>query len=253
MPSRHLRGVPVSLLLLAGPAAAQELLPRFEVATLKISPPPTGDAISVNLGAFRNGRFTFANVTLSDAVMYAFDLPSKELLAGIDWQDSVRFDVVALAPAETPQPRLRLMVRQLLEERLALETVREQRTLRHIALVVDRNGSKMKEAIGPPESIPQFPGRINHKRMPMGLLASLLSRFEHQLIVDQTGLSGSYEVMLEWAPDVVAPPGDTAGPPADRPNLSTAVAEQLGLRLEGRRGPLEVVVITGASRTPAEN
>jgi uncharacterized protein (TIGR03435 family) len=62
-----------------------------------------------------------------------------------------------------------------------------------------------------------------------------------------------YQVMLEWSPDVVGSPGDSAGPPPDRPNLFTAVREQLGLRLEGRRGPLDVVVITAASKTPAEN
>ena len=161
--------------------------------------------------------------------------------------------MTALASPDTPLPQVRLMVRQLLEERLKLETAREQRTLRHIALVVDRDGPKMKEAVGPPDGAAQFPGRLNHKRMPMGLLASLLSRFERQLVVDQTGLDAFYEVRLEWAPDVIVSPGDTATAPPDRPNLYTAVREQLGLRLEGRRGPLDVVVITAASKTPADN
>ena len=238
---------------LAPPAFGQEQAPRFEVATLKVSPPPAAASISIDLGTFRNGRFTFGNVTLDDAVLFAFDLPSKELLVGLDWTDTVRFDVEAIAPADTPQPQLRVMVRHLLEERVHLATRTEQRTLRHIALVVAKDGAKLKMATQPPVPTAQLRGRIDHKRMPMGLLASLLSRFEQQLVVDRTGRAGSYEVQLEWAPDMAQPPTDTATPSPDRPSLFAAVQEQLGLRLEGRRAPLEVVVIQAASRVPEPN
>lgn len=237
------------------PAAAQQAPPRFEVATLKVAPPPASpsDPISINLGSFRNGRFTFGNVTLNDAVIYAFDLSSKAQLAGLDWEDSVRFNVEGLAPAETPPAALRAMVRQLLEERLQLKTRREQRTLRHIALVVGPGGPKFRESVEPPASTSQRRGRIEHKRMPMSLLASLLSRFERELVVDGTGLTGVYEIALEWAPDLEALAFDATSPPPDRPGLYTAIREQLGLRLEGRRAPVDVVVIESASKTPAEN
>ncbi len=105
-------------LLATASIRAQESVPQFEVATLKLSPPPTGASISINLGTFQNGRFTFGNVTLNDAVQFAFDLPSKDLLVGVDWSGSVRFDVEAIAPRDTPPAQLRLMVRELLEERL---------------------------------------------------------------------------------------------------------------------------------------
>ena len=121
-------------LLATVPSGAQESVPQFEVATLKLSPPPTGASISINLGTFQNGRFTFGNVTLNDAVQFAFDLPSQDLLVGVDWSDSLRFDVEAIAPRDTPPARLRLMVRDLLEERLHLVTRAEQRTLRHIGV-----------------------------------------------------------------------------------------------------------------------
>jgi uncharacterized protein (TIGR03435 family) len=241
------------LCALATSAAAQEAPPRFEVATLKLSPPPKTESISINLGTFQNGRFTFGNVTLHDAVQFAFDLPSKELLVGLDWSDSVRFDVEALAPPDTPPAQLRLMVRDLLEERLDLVTQTEQRTLRHIALVLGPAGAKLKASTEPPMPTAQFRGKIDHKRMPMRLLASLLSRFEQMLVVDRTGLDGFYEVQLEWAPDTGIRSTDVAAPPPDLPSLFAAVQEQLGLRLEGRRGPLDVVVIKAASRTPAAN
>jgi uncharacterized protein (TIGR03435 family) len=107
-------------------------------------------------------------------MLFAFDLPSKELLVGLDWSDLVRFDAEGLAPPETPQPQLRLMVRRLLEERLHLVVRREQRTIRHLALVVGRDGRKFKDAVEAPVPATQTRGRINHKRMPMRLLVSLL-------------------------------------------------------------------------------
>ena len=145
------------------------------------------------------------------------------------------------------------MVRHLLEDRLHLATRTEQRTLRHIVLVVGKAGSKLKAATEQPMPTAQLRGRINHRRMPMRLLASLLSRFEQQLVVDRTGLDGLYEVQLEWAPDTAAPLTDAAAPPPDRPSLFAAVQEQLGLRLEGRRAPLDVVVIQPASQVPEAN
>jgi uncharacterized protein (TIGR03435 family) len=87
----------------------------------------------------------------------------------------------------------------------------------------------------------------------MSLLVSLLSRFERQLIVDETGLTGVYEVKLDWTPDSISGGLDSSAPPPDRPSLSTALEEQLGLRLEGRRGPLNILVIQEASRTPETN
>ena len=241
----------LALAISAAPAAAQELAPRFEVATLRVSPPPATESISINLGTFQNGRFTFGNVTLNDAVQFAFDLPSKELLIGIDWSDSVRFDVEAIAPRDTPGAQLRLMVRDLLEERLHLITRAEKRTLRHLALVVGKDGPKMKAATEPPAPTAQFHGKISHKRMPMRLLASLLSRFEQMLVVDQTGLEGFFDVQLQWIPETGV--RATAAPPPELPSLFAAVQEQLGLQLEARRGPLDVVVIQSASREPEPN
>jgi len=122
-----------------------------------------------------------------------------------------------------------------------------------ISIVVGKGGSKLKAATEPPMPTAQMRGRISHKRMPMRLLASLLSRFEQQLVVDRTGLDGFYEVQLEWAPDTAALPTDAIAPPPDRPSLFAAVQEQLGLRLEGRRAPLDVVVIQQASQVPESN
>jgi len=228
---------------------------RFEVATLKVSPPPKEDSINIDLGTFRNGRLTMTNVTLNDAIKFAYELPSDDLLVGPDWNKSVRFDIVALAPATTSTEQLHWMVRALLAERLHLVVRSEQRVVRYVALEVGKNGARVPPAgeDAPPNSGPQVRGRIVHNHMTMALLASLLSRFERQTIVDLTGLHGSFEVKLEWSPDTALVQDDLSGPPPDRPSLFTAVQDQLGLRLVSRRGPLGVLIVERAAKVPDDN
>ena len=178
--------------------SAQPSHPRFEVATLKVSTPAQGDLINVNLGSFRRGRLTMGNVTLNDAIKFAYDLVSEEQLVGLSWNREVRFDIEALAPLETSQEQLRLMTQDLLAERLGLVVRREQKNLRHMALVVGKETPKLPRA--KPEELPnpgpQVRGRISHPQMTMGRLVALLSRFERLTIVDLTGLTGLFEVNL---------------------------------------------------------
>jgi uncharacterized protein (TIGR03435 family) len=225
------------------------------VATLKLSPAPPGNLISINLGSFRNGRLTLTNVTLNDAIKFAYELVSDAQLEGPDWTKIIRFDIVAQAPPETPLEQVHAMTRQLLAERLHLVLRHEQKVLPHLALVVGKGGAKLQAAKqdAAPNPGPQVPGSIAHNQMSMAGLVSLLSRFERQTIMDQTGLRGLFEVRLEWAPDNIRPPDDNAGPPPDRPSLFAAVQEQLGLKLESRRGPLEVLIVEQAEKAPETN
>ena len=90
--------------------------------------------------------------------------------------------------------------------------------------------------------------RIVSDRMPMSDVVSLLSRYMKALVVDQTGLAGEFEVKLVWTPDDRPVPEDQQGA-----SIFAAVREQLGLRLESRKGPMEVMVIDRAEQTPTEN
>jgi uncharacterized protein (TIGR03435 family) len=238
-------------LLLMLPIAAQT--PTFEVATLKLAPPPREDRIMINLGRWQTGRFTMTNVTLSDMMKFAYELASDDQLVTPDWNRQVRFDVEATAPPDTQMPDLRLMLGALLEERLSLKLRTEQRVLSYLALAKGKPALKIKRAEGSPNSNfgPQLPGRISHPQMSMQGLATMLSRFERQTVVDQTGLAGVYQVDLEWEPNSSQP--GPPGPLPDRPSLVTALSEQLGLKLESRRGPLGVLVVDSASRVPKDN
>lgn len=235
--------------LAASLASAQS----FDVATVKLSPPPPGDTISINLGAFRDGTLTLTNVTLADTIKYAYELVSDEQLTGPDWIRRTRFDIVAQAPPSTPPAQLHRMAQALLAERLHLVLRRDQKVLPHLALVPGRGGAKLKPSTQPQLQGIQTRGRINHKQMPTSLLVSLLSRFERQTIVDHTGLQDVYEIKLEWAPDNSLAAAVPNAPPPDRPNLFEAVQQQLGLKLEARRGPLEILAVVQAAQVPEDN
>jgi uncharacterized protein (TIGR03435 family) len=231
-----------SLFLAAAP-------PEFEVATVKPSPPPEGDLIQINLGRLLNGTLTFGNASLSDCLKYAYGIVSDAQLSGPDWIKSkeVRFDIVAQAPPNTPHDQIELMLQSLLSQRLKVAIHHEQRELPHLALIVGKNGPKLKEARISTASNSAARGRIIANNMQMRGLATLLSRFERQTVVDKTGLNGYFEFKLEWTPDDGNKPDDSG------PSIFAALQEQLGLKLESRKGPLDVLVVDHADKIPTDN
>jgi uncharacterized protein (TIGR03435 family) len=240
-----------------GDASAQDVKrAEFEVASFKPSPPAQGPTIVINgLGIFRGGRLTFTNASLNDLLKYAYSMTSDAQLAGPEWITSkaVRFDIEALAPVDTPRERLALMLQSLLADRLKLTARHEQRELRYLSLTVGKDGPKMPaaEENPPADTAYNVAGRIVRKRISMPQLALLIARFERQPVIDATGLDGFYEVKLEWVPSDLS-----AQEPADTPagpSIYSAVQSQLGLKLEARRGPLDVLVIDNVQKVPVEN
>ena len=142
---------------------------------------------------------------------------------------------------------LRLMK---LAERFKLVTHREQKEMSYFALVPAKGGPKIQAVKEIPDGFrgTTYGGRINHiLRMPD--LAYLLSRFEKERpIIDQTGLRGMYEVKLEWTLQQLQNPDAASGP-----SLFTALSEQLGLKLEARKGPVEILVVDSAEKIPVPN
>jgi uncharacterized protein (TIGR03435 family) len=248
--------IPLALLSATFLRAQTAPPPQFEVATVKVSPPPSGDAITINLGTVLNGRLAMTNVTLSDCIKLAYGIVSDDQLVAPDWImgrqvrfDQVRFDIVAQAPPDTPRDRVLLMLQPLLAERLKLVLHHEQKQLSYLGLTVAKTGPKIRPAKpGAPLGNSAARGRIVANQMPMSGLATVLSRFERETVVDLTGLSGAFEFKLEWTPDGPVPPDGASGP-----SLFTAVQQQLGLRLESRKGPLDVLVVDHAEKVPTEN
>jgi uncharacterized protein (TIGR03435 family) len=230
-------------------AGVRAQTPQFEVATVKVSAPvPLGTSININLGTFRNGTLTMTNVTLSECLQFAYSIVSQDQIVGPDWIKSreTRFDIAAKASSDTNLDGARRMLRSLLADRLKLAIRNEQRPFSFVAVVPAKSGSKLTPAReGESQPGSGAPGRIVGQQMPMSVLMSLLSRFENQLFVDQTGLTGRYQIKLEWVPE--------NDPTRNGPSLSEALEEQLGLRMERRRAPLDVIVVERAERIPTDN
>ncbi len=230
--------------------------PSFDVASLKPVQLTPGN-YNANLGSASRGVVTLTNATLSDCLKYAYDISNDSQIAGPDWfqNKGVRFDILAKAPPDTPVPQLKQMLQTLLTERFSLALHREQRTLPFLALTLGKKGTQFHDAQEGWEGNgkPSVPGRIFVHRVSM--LATLLSRFMRQPVLDQTGLSGFYDIQLEWTPETQPRPdgADAPAEPATGPTIFTAVQEQLGLKLESRKGPVEVLVIDGAERVPKGN
>ena len=238
---------------------------QFEVASLKPGQPLVGDKIYTNLGSLSHGTLTMTNTSLADCLRYAFGLTSNDQLSGPDWIKAkvVRFDIVAKAPPDTPLEQIRIMLQTLLTERFRLALHREQKELSYVALVVGKKGPKLHEAIPDSDASGNtfLIGRFVSNHISMSTLATLFSRFTGQTVLDMTGLTGSYDLKLEWTPEnttaSTAPGrGADAGASMDGdsgPSLFAAVEQQLGLKLEVRKGPVEILVIDHAERVPAQN
>lgn len=268
-----MRAAAVSLSLLLSAAFAQT--PQFEVASLKPSPP---GATSGNMvggpGTNDPGLFTCQNITLRGLVMTAYNLPNFAY-SGPDWMQSARFNISARIPAGTSKEQFRLMLQSLLVDRLRLTFHWIKKEVQVYDLTVAKGGHKMKEstpdaeetmrAAGPTkadtEGFPILPPGRNRALAEIGnhvavrwagedmdRFAIYLSAQLHTTVNDRTGLKGEYDFTLRWVTE-----GATASADETAPNLFRAVQEQLGLRLESKKGSIDILVVDHAEKSPIEN
>jgi uncharacterized protein (TIGR03435 family) len=244
-----------SFLTLLSFSTALAQSPTFDVASVKPSPPNISDRIDINLGASRHGVVTLANTTLSECVQYAYGLVSEDQIDGPDWirDRRLRVDITAKTSPDTPFEQTLLMMQALLAERFHMELHREPKPVRHLELTVSKKGLKLpvSQDDAPLRSSTYNRGRLFYDRRNMHSFALLLSRQLKQPVIDLTGLPGFYDVHLEWAPD--DPSGPPTGDVAPLPDIYQAVEEQLGLHLESKKTPIEIIVIDRADRVPISN
>jgi uncharacterized protein (TIGR03435 family) len=165
-----------------------------------------------------------------------------------------------------PPEVLRPMLRKLLEERFQLKTHTETKELPTYTLVVGKGGAKLTESQGGGAQQGQRMmrmgrGQIDAQGVTMAGLAQQLGMQLGRNVTDKTGLAGNYDVKLEWTPEPGHGAGQFGGPPAGEalppvdssgPTIFTALQEQLGLRLESDKGPVEILVIDSVVK-PTEN
>jgi uncharacterized protein (TIGR03435 family) len=239
------------LALLASPAlvAFPQTPVEFEVATVKPAPPQPGGNTSYGMSA-NAGRLSYANVTVKDVLEKAYRVQRYQI-AGPDWIDTERFDIAAKIPDGAARDQVPLMLQALLADRFKLALHRETKELPMYALVVAKNGPKFKTFESDAGIYSRSNGAHWHveAKGSMQRFAEFLSEEAGRPVADQTGLSGLYQMTLDWAADDAVAANDTAA----GPSLFTALQEQLGLKLDSTKGPVEMLVIDRAERTPTEN
>jgi uncharacterized protein (TIGR03435 family) len=210
------------------------------------------------------GRIAYTDITLGDLMMLAYGVKRYQL-SGPDWivsgTSAVSYDVVATAGKAVPPAEIQRMIGPLLAERFHLQFHRETRELPIFALVQAKGGPKFKEpGDGAGKTIrPTSEGGLSFKNWTMEDLADWLSILPGVglPVIDRTGMTGSFSFQANlFAVEKGADPGqikkamidgDAAG------TLRSTLPDQLGLRLEGQKAPLEMLVIDHADRVPVEN
>jgi uncharacterized protein (TIGR03435 family) len=306
----------LALLACAAHAQTPPPAPAFEVASIKPAAMPTpaqiasGQAhLGMNLDA---ARVDIGSQSLADLISLAYDVKLYQI-QGPDWMSAERFDVVAKLPEGASKDQVPLMLQALLAERFQLKAHRETREHSVYALVVGRNGPKLKEsptdADAPPPGamatgagqnqmrlsgnpgdprgmlvsggpvgnthVSMGPGGAIHleiEKMTLSAFADLLARFVDRPVVDMTEVKGNYQLALDLSTqDLMAVAravgiavggrggaGEAARQPAgvaSDPSGGSifAAVQQLGLKLDSRKLPVDLIVVDSVQKTPTEN
>ncbi len=219
---------------------------EFEAVSIK--PNKSGDYSSHTNS--NQGRLTATNVTLRSLIVMAYDIKDYQL-EGPDFIRDERFDISAKMPdaprmkAEEHDAMLHAMMRKMLEDRFKLEIHRTSKSFTVYALVVDKKGIKFKEV---PDSNSHNSNSNNTHYVgtcvSMDAFAGFLARRVDKPVLDMTGLTKFYDMKLDWSQDESA---------ADAVTLPVALQEQLGLKLDLRKAPIEVIVVDKIEKQPTEN
>jgi uncharacterized protein (TIGR03435 family) len=261
----------IVLLLIVATSAAHAQVPdgdgpAFEAATVRRN---TSSETRRQIEVLPGGRFNAINMTLWQILSIAYPVDGRfrdeiQLTGGPAWIKSARFDIIAKAEGsprlDTNKPgatvtsadregveRIRLMLRRFLAERFKLRLHQEMQQLPIYELMVVNSdgtfGPELRRSAG--DCAPSCgsirstaPGNITALDVSTAMLAHSMSGWVGRTVVDRTGITGRVDLALNWAPEGVA--DSTA------PSIFTAVQEQLGLKLQSTRGPVDVLVIDAA-------
>jgi len=263
-----MRSLAVALLLSATVLAQTE--PTFDVASLKRN-------TSLNEygggGPRPGGRYRLTNMAARSMISVAWNIPISRVLGGAGWVAVDRFDLDATMKESATPDEIRAMLRALLRDRFKLAAHIEQRDLPVYLLARTRPDGPLGPSLergafdcNDPAARKQDanaalaarPGRmlcgfttdagmLDGGGVTMDTLAQLLTSQAGRPVLDRTGLTGGYNVLLKWTATL-----GTDAPPGDAVSLFTAVQEQLGLRLDNGTAPLDVVVVYRIEQ-PSEN
>jgi len=235
--------------------------PVFEVASIK----PSNPDAQGKLFTVRGRQVMTINTTVNDLITFAFGVHPRQIASGASWLETDKYDVTGQPDVEgvPNQTQLRQMVQTLLADRFKLAVHHDKKELPVYALVVGSKGPTLTKSAANPNGLPSLLfrglGVLPASNASIADLAGVMqSAVLDRPVVDQTGLTGRYDFTLTWTPDetqflsmgVRIPPRapDAAGPPG----LFTAIQEQLGLKFDSTRAPVDVIVVDKIER-PTQN
>lgn len=240
------------------PAAA----PTFDVASIHINNTET-DGHHHIVSDPAESHFRTVNLSLRELIQFAYDVPDSQILGGPAWLDSITFDIDAKSdpsvdaelhalPTEQARDQKQRMVQALLADRFELKVHQETRQLPVYALIVTKDGPKFKPSRIDGTTIDTGRTRLHIAGSDdtIGILARELALVLGRVVLNQTGLSGRYDLSLRWTPD--DPASSASSSPDAPPDIFTAIQEQLGLKLESTKGPVSVLVIDSVEK-PSPN
>ncbi len=235
---------------------------EFDVVSVKPSDPNSTNGTVVDVTGGR--RLHVVNATLKDLIETAYDVRSFQIEGGPRWADATKYDVDA-TPGTPPQgatvpppgwTNVRFEVQALLKDRFELQLHRETRTAPIYSLAIAKGGIKssgLSATQSPQRGITAGQGTMLGEAASMAQLAYKLSRLLQRPVVNNTRLEGNYDFKLEWTPDTG--PSAPDGRPVEisvGPSVFSALQQQLGLRLEATKRPVDVLVIDHVDK-PSEN
>jgi uncharacterized protein (TIGR03435 family) len=197
-------------------------------------------------------RVTVIDNSLKDLIRLAYQVKEHQI-SGPAWMATEKYEIAATMPAGANRSQVPEMLQTLLAERFHLKLHRETRKMAVYALVVGKGGPKLTAATAPANGrggtgwVNPTGGRVGAKASSVAAFADLLSKAADRPVIDMTGLTGLYDFDLTYTPELSATAADPGA------TLETALLEQLGLKLEKREMQVEVLLIEGADKVPAEN
>jgi uncharacterized protein (TIGR03435 family) len=239
--------------------------PAFDVASIRPNTTATDGRHHIYNDSAES-HFRTVNLSIRDLIQFAYGMPDSQILGGPAWVDSAMYDIDAKSdvavdaqlkalPAEEARHQKQLMVQALLAERFGLKTHEETRQLPVFNLVVAKGGIKFEANNNVGNTIDTGRNRLHVSGMQntVAILARELAQVMGRVVVDKTGVNGSYDLKLRWTPDNAPPPLINGAPDPDPPpDIFSAIQEQLGLKLEAAKGPVPVLVIDSVE-PPSEN
>jgi len=243
--------------LAAGAAWAQTAAvpPAFEVASVKQSAGAGGEGMRGSNVRASPGSLNMRNVTLRAAIAWAYKVTEYQV-SGPGWLESERYGIVAKASGPAAEDEMRPMLQTLLADRFKLALHRQTKEFQVYALLIGKNGPKFHESQTQGESNIQ-PQKdrmaVVVERTPLSQLVDVLTNVFRAPVLDMTGLKGKYDITINVAKYIGDMQGAGGAPPDPLTIIMTCIQEELGLKLESRKVPLDLLVIDRAEKLPTEN